>query len=153
MRLAAALIVGLGLLVLATPAAAIECRAPPGTAAVDQYCETIPTATGDKGAGTGATRARQPVPPQTVAALAESATGRQLNAMLEAKPSGSKKRAEAADPERPSVQVEVPSPNPLLAVTSALEAGATISSGFPLLLLVSAILLAAAAWIAYRRRT
>jgi hypothetical protein len=54
---------------LGTPAAhAQQCNAPPGTAAVEQYCETVPEATGNRstrknsGATKGETRENAPAP-------------------------------------------------------------------------------------------
>src|SRR4051812_32756573 len=68
--------------VTAAPAAAQRCEAPPGTAAVDQYCETIPSASGPRGTDTGAA-ARQPVPAETLRKLeAEGTPGRELSQVL-----------------------------------------------------------------------
>lgn len=43
------LLAGAALLTLPSAASAQTCQAPPGTAAIDQYCESIPGATGDRG--------------------------------------------------------------------------------------------------------
>src|SRR5258706_13228735 len=63
----------------AAHAATSSCTgAPPGTSAIDRYCETIPAAGGDRGTtGQSGQRLAQTLTPRTVAALKRAgATGR-----------------------------------------------------------------------------
>lgn len=144
----------LALLAAAPAAAQRTCIAPPGTAAIDQYCEVVPDAGGDR----GSTDLRPPVaiPQETAEQLARS--GGQGEALLRqlgqdpAKPRGAGRRpsgpADSSDP-GPSA----PSDNPLDAVSSALSSGPTVSSGFIVALLAVTLLVLSWGWIAYRRRT
>src|SRR4051794_26277193 len=79
-RLTLLLSVLAGLLV-AQPAAAQNCVAPPGTAAVEEYCETVPTGTGDRGSGDPGQPAAG-APAKTLARLAKTKQGQALSRAL-----------------------------------------------------------------------
>lgn len=143
------------LLVLTGSAAAASCVAPPGTAAIDQYCETVPGASGDRGSGDPPLTAR--VPSKTAATLRRSGPdGVALaQALGHSSPQGSKKprhesatsgRTQATDP-------RAPSNNPLSAVGQAIGKGSTIGSGFVIALLAVTLVVVGWGWVAYRRRS
>jgi hypothetical protein len=151
-RLFALLAASLALLPSAT-AAAQSCQAPPGTAAVDEYCETIPAAGGDRGSADPS----RPVPisKQTAQELSGSRDGAALLRQLgndPAKPRGSR-RSGSDEPSRSSAAPpSAPSSNPLDAVGSALSSGPTLGGGFIAALLAVTLLMLTWGWITYRRR-
>ena len=159
---------------VATPAAAQRCEAPPGTAAVEQYCETVLAAGGARGAGRGAAPA-QPVPARTLRRLeASGAQGRQLSELLQGAPAAAPARgtSRAAPRRRPARRTSRAAPrgrvgagrqaalrpapaapaNPLSAVRSALTGGETVGRGFPWVLLAIAAGMGAVAWLRRGRR-
>jgi hypothetical protein len=80
--------VALFCLMLAEPAfGQRDCQAPPGRSGLDQYCETLPGATGDRGAGAGGSG--RDVSPGTERKLENSgATGDALLGLLGSGPRG-----------------------------------------------------------------
>jgi hypothetical protein len=154
---------------MAAPAAAQQCAAPPGTAAVEQYCETIPSASGPRGGDTGAAAPR-PVPSNTQRELEASGTpGRELNEVLRgaATPApataiatprpGTRKRDKRAAPRAtPTAQAPAPTPasagNPLSAVRYAVTGADTVGGGFPWVLLLIAAIVGGAGWLRRTRR-
>jgi hypothetical protein len=150
----------------AAPAAAQTCVAPPGTAAVDQYCETVPSAGGDRGAGGSAPRAASPtptpaaavVPPGTASTIAKAGKdGAALNRLLGQDHAGRRGRsgsATATAPSGPTGAAAAPSPsgNPLDAIRRSLSDGSTAGSPFVWVLLLSALGMAGWGWTAFRRR-
>ena len=72
------------ILLAAAPAAAQKCNAPPGTAAVDQYCENVPSASGN-GGGSGDSNGSSgaTAPRSTVRALDRAGeSGKELKTFL-----------------------------------------------------------------------
>ena len=146
-------------LATASPAAAQRCEAPPGTAAVDEYCETIPTVTGDRSADA---RPEQPValPPGTVEELQkEGEDGAALLRQLgyDPDPAKAKEQAERYQAPAPAGGTE-PAPkepefNAFDTVGEIISAGPTMGSGFIAVLLAVIAFMLAWAWIDYRRRT
>jgi hypothetical protein len=153
------------ILVAAAPAAAQKCNAPPGTAAVDQYCENVPSATGNGGGGSddsngssGAT-----APRSTVRALDRAGeSGKELKRFLgedvastQGTKQGSKRSSDrkAATREPSGKSPTQPSSNPLGAVQSAVNSGTTVGNGFIWLLVTLTLLIAGIAWMRYRRRS
>jgi hypothetical protein len=153
-------------LATAAPASAqTDCVAPPGTAAIEQYCETVPSATGAKGGGASA--------PTTVDGAARSELrskgpdGRALAQLLasdrRASMSGGDATADGARglgsdhgdgrPAPRSGRVESPAPpaapsfNPLDAVSSAVEAGPTLGGPFGWPVLGLTVLMIGAGWL------
>jgi hypothetical protein len=140
----------------AAPANAQRCTAPPGTAAVDQYCETVPSvasAQGPSGGSVADAEATRSVPPRTLRQLAAAgAPGRQLSRVLEgsraaaatrrAHPASRAHARRAPAPARPTrsraVALAPSRGNPLTAVTAAVAGGERIGSGFPWVLLLIA---------------
>jgi hypothetical protein len=156
------------LLALAAPATAAgptDCVAPPGTAAIEEYCETVPSATGDKGGGI---RSAQPLDRSTRSELrSQGADGQALAGLLRsdgsAATSGSgggsvtskgSKGSGSAGTSRGGAGAtqDEPSGNPLHAVTSAVEAGPTLGGGFAWALLGITALMIAAGWMRLRAR-
>src|SRR3954447_7639996 len=61
-------LVALAAALFAVPASAQSCKAPPGMSAIDQYCEAIPSAGGDRG-NTDLDRGSRPYSAATLRAL------------------------------------------------------------------------------------
>ena len=142
-------------LLLASPAAAQKCVAPPGTAGVDQYCETVPSAGGDTGSDAGAQRPA-PVSARTVRTLGASGQdGRSLNRFLghdEAREGKRRGSAGAAD-QQPVTRgsTDEPSSNPLGAVRLGDLIRRHRGQRVHLVLLILTVLVVGAAWMRYRR--
>jgi hypothetical protein len=150
-RLIVALVLLAGLLPAAS-ASAQDCQAPPGTAAIDQYCETIPAAGGDR--GTGERRASVPLSAATVRKLRNSGEqGEALLRQLGRNPAKRDRGTKSPAPSAPTHAAGAPSNNPLDAVSSALSSGPTLGGGFIAALLGVTLLMLTWGWIAYRRRT
>lgn len=155
------------LLALAAPASAgtSNCVAPPGTAAIEEYCETIPSANGNGGGGA---HAQQPVDRSTTRALrAQGADGKALVTLLASdgsaqagaasgsstKPrAGTHRQHTAGRVKSASAAQDEPSQNPLRAVTSAVESGPTLGGGLIWALLGITALMVAAGWLRLRGR-
>ena len=151
------------LLAVAAPAMAgtTDCVAPPGTAAIEEYCETVPSATGDKGGGV---RSAQPLDRSTRSALrAQGADGQALAGLLRSDGSSapgtgattskaSKGAGSSGGTAGTGASQDEPSGNPLHAVTSAVEAGPTLGGGFAWALLGITALMIAAGWMRLRAR-
>jgi hypothetical protein len=153
------------MLAAAAPAAAgtSDCVAPPGTAAIEEYCETVPSATGNTGGGA---RAAQPLSRSSRSALrAQGADGKALAGLLSSDGSSpatgsttatgstkqSKQRSRGGVADTTATQDE-PSSNPLHAVTSAVQAGPTLGGGFAWALLGITALMIALGWMRLRAR-
>lgn len=149
---------------VAPASAQTDCVAPPGNAAIEQYCESIPAATGDKGGGA---TAPQPLDRDGIRELrAEGEDGAALAQLLETdgrRPAGgaAKRKAQAENAGRgisgksgsdAVASFEAPSSNPLSAVSTAVEAGPTLGGPFGWAILGLSTLLIAAGWMHYRSR-
>ena len=144
-------------LALALPGSALAqaCKAPPGTAAVDEYCETIPAAGGDEGAN-DPDRPAADVPAGTVAELAETKDGQALDRLLghdPNKPAGGGRRPAPRPAAAGEAVPKAPSNNPLNAVRSAIGAGPTLGGGFVAVLLAVVLLMLGWGWVSYRRQS
>ena len=130
------------ILLAAAPAAAQQCNAPPGTAAVDQYCENVPSASGNGGGGSDGSSGAT-APRSTVRALDRSGeSGKELNRFLGEDVAsargrtGTKQGSKDSSDRKPSTREPAgtaptqPSSNPLGAVQSAVNSGTTVGSGF-----------------------
>jgi hypothetical protein len=147
------------LLALAAPASAgtANCVAPPGTAAIDEYCETVPSATGNGGGG--ARSARGLDHSSTRALRAQGADGAALATLLTSDGNAAPKRsprqshgAVAGTSTSATATNGEPSQNPLHAVTSAVQSGPTLGGGFAWALLAITALMLGAGWIRLRGR-
>ncbi len=151
----ASLTVLLTSVVLVAPASAQNCVAPPGTSAVDEYCENVPDARGEQGGKGGGSGGSGQVPPGTLGALAASGpNGEALVRSLGKDPAAVKKPKRSQRGGAPGATArppEVPSSNPLNAVSQALGKGATIGSGFVFAGLALLLAMLVWAWTAYRR--
>lgn len=150
--------------VLALPASseAQSCEAPPGTAAIDQYCETVPDVEGVRGAGEPAPAA--PVAQDTLDELAASgadgeAFAQSLGDGLGDGPgSGSSPEgiSDGNDRTAPTTSSsgmpDAPSNNPLTAVSQAVGDGSTVGLGLIVVIIAATIAIMGWAWLAYRRR-
>ena len=152
----------------ASPAVAQECVAPPGTAAVEEYCETVPSAGGGRGtngsggSGSGTTPLAPPVPvpADTVEELSGSGEdGEQLAGALGGGDDG-KKPGNGSDPlagggsgEANAEVPGTPDGSPLYAITRSVSEGATTGAAFGAALLFLTLAMAAWGWLGYRRRT
>lgn len=163
--------------VLVTPARAQECNAPPGTAAVEQYCETVPEATGnratrDRSGRQGETRDSAPaakeeprVSDPTLEQIESSGPqGRQLGRVLRGgddsrpKPAPKQERAEkqqtkehktAPAEQRTPEETSVPvhTGNAFSAVGAAVSGGDTVGGLFGFILLTIAGLIGGVGFI------
>lgn len=157
------LLVGVaGLLAIPAGASAQSCEAPPGTGAVDQYCETIPDAGGDRGASDpGPTRSREPLPASTRQALRSGGSEAQALGELLEGPSGERPGSDAGrrgDNERGRAglstrRVEEPSGDPFSALTASIGQGdETVGGAFVWILVALTLLVLSLAWLRFRRR-
>ena len=164
---------------LSAQAAPVNCVAPPGTSGIDQYCETVPAASGDQGTRGGGGGSGQSgrvggnVSRRTAAALQRSGSGGkailglstgsgQASSSTQGSSSGAAKGKTGTSSQKhgaaqgsQSSQSKAPagrSDNPLEAVTSALSSGPTLGGGFIAALLAVTLLMLTWGWIAYRRR-
>jgi hypothetical protein len=164
-------------LMLAEPAVAQrDCQAPPGRSGLDQYCESLPGPTGDRGPGAGGGAGRD-VSGSTRQRLEHSgAAGQGLLGLIGGTRRGEEKSAGDADGGGRSSRegspadgdgggkssrgsagsgkkaAEEPSNNVLSAVRSAADSGASTGPGFIWVLVAVAVAIAGVAWIRYRLR-
>ena len=150
------LCVALAALLLAAPASAAQkCVAPPGTAAIEQYCETIPAAGGETGSDDdpGATR---PIGDETLGQIQAAAGDEAVRAIAGPQataPSNAKKPSHRTNPKpagRSTAPAHVDS-NPLDAVASAASSGTEVGGPLVYILLALTLVLASAAWMRFRR--
>src|SRR4051794_39823580 len=130
--LACAYLVVLWLLPSFASAAGSTCQAPPGTSGIDQYCETIPGATGDHGAGGHSGGGR--LSPTTRRALLRAGTsGRVVLGASSAGAAGERNPAARHDRKRSghdAAASPAPGNNPLSAVRNAVQGGDSTGSAF-----------------------
>jgi hypothetical protein len=135
------------LLVVPATASAQRCVAAPGTAAVDEYCESIPSPDGGTGAEDPASRPTVPVPGATLRRLVRGPDGEALVRVLGHDPQKArdgKGGAPAGSPKAAPPPPQAPSVNPLNAVRTALADGPSLGRGFVAVLL--ALMLAMVGW-------
>jgi len=166
---AVAFTVALFCLAMAQPAmGATRCESLPGRSALDQYCETIPGATGDSSPGSGSGSGRHLSRGTERKLRASGAAGQALLGLSEgnggggaAQSGGSGTGANGGSGERSSrgsssgqgdKAADEPSNNVLSAVRSAADSGSSSGAGFIWLLLVVALVIAGIAWARYRTR-
>lgn len=147
-------------LVLAGPAAAAEkCVAPPGTAAIEQYCETVPSASGDQpGSGAAADSAQgqggAPVTDATADRIAASVGDEAAQSITGVAPGrggdGPSKSAKPRAPAKNRAPADAEA-NPLGAVASAASTGAEVGGPLVYSLLALTLLLVAVGWTRFRR--
>jgi hypothetical protein len=146
--------------IIAAPASAQSCKAPPGMSAIDQYCEAIPAAAGDRGS-TDADRGGRPIPAATVRALERRGPDGQAIIGLSAASSKPGSKARNASPGGSSATAapgtvrpaEHASDNPIAALKAGFaDSGDTVGPLFGTTLLVFALVFFSTAWLRYRRR-
>jgi hypothetical protein len=152
-----ALCVALSALLLTTPASAAQkCVAPPGTAAVEQYCETIPSASGDTRSGDGP-GAAHPIASGTLDQISAAAGPEAVRAIAGADapaPSTARKPPERTSDPQPAGRPARPAPaesNPLSAVVSAASDGTEVGGPLVYILLALTLVLVSGAWMRFRR--
>lgn len=152
-------------------AIAQSCQAPPGTAGIDQYCETIPNAGGNHGRGdspSGGSSTKpggQGVPSAAKRSLSNAgADGAGVLGLAQGEAgsaTGGGKGSSSAQPGRApgaagsanaTGSSATPSDNPLAAVRSSAQSGATLSPGFAVVLVLLGLSALGAAWFTYRSR-
>jgi hypothetical protein len=166
-------------LMLAEPALGQrDCQAPPGRAGLDQYCESLPGATGDRGPGAGGGSGRD-VSPSTRQRLERSGVAGQVLLGLIGAPSDGRQEESAADGASGGKSsreesaaggqgggkssggssgsgngkaADEPSNDVLSAVRSAADSGASAGPVFLWVLVAVAVAIAGIAWIRYRVR-
>jgi hypothetical protein len=172
LSLTCALLVGAGLL---APAASAQrdCQAPPGRAAIEQYCEVLPSAGGDRSAGSGGGGSGgEALAPSVRRQLHQAgAAGDVISALaggsagVDKAPGGGSGDGRSGEGAGGGASASSgggaassggvpgePSDNPLDAVRSAAEAGPSSGSGLLWALAAATVLLAAFAWLRHRRR-
>lgn len=121
--------------------------------AIDEYCEAIPAAGGDRGQA-DRDRGGQPIPAATRRALERTAAGRSILA-LSAAPQNAKPHnapSGAATGAASHVSPNAPSGNVVEAVARGLgHGGGTVGPAFGSFLLLLALAFFATAWLRYRR--
>src|SRR3954447_26661585 len=109
-------LVALAAALSAAPASAQSCKAPPGMSAIDQYCEAIPSAGGDRG-NTDTDRGGLPIPAATKRALERRGADGQAIVALSSPSKDAKKPPKggwsAYPGNAPTVRADQPSQNPL----------------------------------------
>jgi hypothetical protein len=166
--------VALFCLMLAEPAfSQRDCEEPPGRSGLDQYCESVPGATGDRSPGAGAGSGRD-VSPSTRQRLERSgAAGQALLGVIGGPSDGDEESAADGDGGGKSSRrqrdadgkssrgssgsgnqkaADEPSNDVLSAVRSAADSGASAGPVFIWALVVVALLMVGAAWVRYRAR-
>ena len=135
-----------------TAVAAPRCEAAPGTSGIDQYCETVPGANGDRGSGTGPGAGRS-LDRRTARSLdREGRDGRGVLAL----PSSGTERVRAKSGSEPGAREGAksrskPSESTLGAIGSAIGSGPDGGQGFLWVLAAAAVGMVAIAWTRYRR--
>jgi hypothetical protein len=142
---------------LAYPGAALgqTCQAPPGTAGIDEYCESIPAAGGVTGPGDKG-RTGPGIPAATrKTLLGQGAAGKAVAQLAPVAPHGAggdKSSSSAGGSSNGGTPVHDQSNGALQAVASAVDTGVGSGPGFTWALLGLTALLGAAAWVRYRSR-
>ena len=173
----AVLALAIGVLVgpLPAQAAPANCQAPPGTSGIDQYCETVPSASGDQGTRGGghgqSGRSGSSVSQRTATALRRSgASGKAILGLSggsgQGSTSGNSTGANAAKGRTGTGthggntaqggQSTAPagrSDNPLEAIRSAVTSGGSAGPGFVWILVILGAIMAGLGWLRYRRST
>ena len=169
LSLTCALLLGAGLL---APAASAQrdCQAPPGRSAIEQYCEVLPGAGGDRSAGNPGGGSERDALPRSVRRQLDQAgeAGDVVTGLVGGSGGADEPRGGRSGDGRTGqgagggasgdgtassggVPGE-PSDNPLEAVRSAAEAGPSSGSALLWALAAATVLLVALAWLRHRRR-
>lgn len=145
---------------LAGPAsAAPKCFAPPGTAAMEQYCETVPSASGNQaGPGSGARSTAGQAGPSVSAATADqiaASVGDEATQNITGVPRGREagrdnKSTKPGHPTTSSTPADAEA-NPLSAVASAAGTGAEVGGPLVYTLLALTLIVVGLAWTRFRR--
>ena len=147
-------LVVLGALTLLLPADALaqRCQAPPGTSAIEQYCETLPGPAGDRDPGGTRGSGGSDLPPRVVSELEKAGvdgtrllavTGRQ-GETGNSRPSSQTERSTSRKARDTSTSQE--SGDPISALKAQADSGPSTGPLFLWVLVGMAALLAAAAW-------
>ncbi|MBJ7328680.1 MAG: hypothetical protein JHC95_02215 [Solirubrobacteraceae bacterium] len=147
------------------------CEAPPGSSAVDQYCEAIPEGGGSQssddfnrsdnsgavagsssggGGGTGGTSG-QTASPAAEELEAAGADGAAVSGLTKTSGASATKTTTSQGAVAGDTASSEPSGSPLKAVSASVENGSTVGSGLIWGLLAVTLVLAALGWVAYRR--
>jgi hypothetical protein len=142
-----------------SPASAQECLAPPGTSAVDEYCETVPAPGGDQRVWRGDSRSAPPdIGRRATQQLLRR--GRDGEAVLEEVARGPKPSrstddqadtAASADPVSHQDAVEDDPTIGLQLMGQVLASGPSLGGGYPLIVLAAILGMFGWAWRDFRR--
>ena len=135
------------LLASAGVAVAQRCESAPGTSGLEQYCETVPEAKGDRESGTGPRIGRSL---DRGASRALRQAGPDGRSVLALPASGKRGRGEQAGAGKHRASKE-PSGSAIGAIGSGIESGSASGPGFIWLLLAAGVGMAGIAWYRYRR--
>ena|SRR2546421_271189 len=162
---------------LPAQAATANCQAPPGTSGIDQYCETVPAASGDQGtrgggggghSGGQSGRVGGSVSRRTAAALQHSGTVGQAvlglstgssstqgsnSATAKGRTGAGKGHGAKGSQGNQSNAPAAQSDNPLQAIRSAVTSGTSAGPGFVWILVALGAIMAGLGWLRYRRST
>jgi hypothetical protein len=147
-----------------------SCKAPPGRAGLEQYCETVPGPGGDQGPGDFGRGGGSGLAPTTRKELnANGVTGRALLGFAEGTGRSGDSGGATGDSNTPAADADrdprstgsprsrgdrqgsEPSNNPLRAVRAAAESGSSVGPVFLWALLALALVVGALGWVRYRR--
>jgi len=134
-----------------TAVAAPRCEAAPGTSGIDQYCETVPGANGDRGSGTGPGAGRS-LDPKTVRSLdREGRDGRGVLALPSSGRGAPVERGSKPGAREGAKSRSKPSESTLGPLGSAIESGPSAGQSFLWVLAAAAVGMVGIAWARYRR--
>ena len=148
---------------LAGPASAAQkCVAPPGTAAMEQYCETVPSASGERGRRPAIGRSFHSRPgadlgsrlPPPIRSPRASATRlrRSITGVPRGREAGQRQQEhEARSHRQGAARRPTLTANPLSAVASAAGTGAEVGGPLVYTLLALTLIVVGVAWTRFRR--
>jgi hypothetical protein len=137
---------------IAAPASrAQSCQAPPGTSGIEQYCESIPGAGGERGPGDRSPSGKS-VPAGTKRFLERRSAGEQILRLAGSGGGRGRNRAPSdgrrgAGPAVPERAAPAPSASPLTAIAHALGPDSGADPAFYWLLVALALLLGGLGWM------
>jgi LPXTG-motif cell wall-anchored protein len=164
MRFARALLVAAVLAIVVAPSASAQsrCVAPPGSSAVDEYCEVVPDGTGGSGNGGGGSS----IPDKAATQLQKAGPAGQAVLSFSGEPDAGKQTpsdksgggkdggssASSVKPQLQDTDAGAKSNNVIEAAAASASDSTRVGSGFIWVLLAGIALMGGWGWIAFRRR-
>jgi len=164
-RLSCLLLASVITVILVGPGVAVaqDCKAPPGTAAIDQYCETVPSGSGGSGAKSGKPASPTSLSRRTSKALARAGSdGATLAQAIGAedarqpardKSSGGRRSAGTGSKLPITRDTEDSASSGQVGAVRAAVGSRGIGDSFGWVLLAATLLTVGIAWMRYRRRS